>query len=190
MVSAGAPAAEEACLKQHTCISLDGFTCTDTVSSLVDRVCYLEAKRYMAIKLRSGAYYQYCQIEPATVAALLSAPSIGRYYNQNIKHSASKGVYDCGKSSGKPATDDARGKETTRRAIDLVVIAAILVEQSRNAYYASNRRCACPDDTDIIGRRCGGRSAYSRLGGAEPYCSARDVPSELIERYRQRLSAQ
>jgi len=30
--------------------------------------------------------------------------------------------------------------------------------------------CDCPYDTDSAGRRCGGRSAYSRPGGASPVC--------------------
>lgn len=92
--SAGALAAEEACVKSHKCISLDRFVCTETVSSFVDRVCYAEAKRYMVIKL-NGTYYHYCEIAPAVVAALLSAPSIGRYYSQNIKSSVVNRAYDC-----------------------------------------------------------------------------------------------
>jgi hypothetical protein len=46
------------------------------------------------------------------------------------------------------------------------VIAAILVEESRKAYYATGHPCACPDDLMRNGRRCGGNSAYSRRGGA------------------------
>lgn len=56
-----------------------------------------------------------------------------------------------------------------------------IIEESRAQYPGP---CACPYDTDRAGRRCGGRSAYSRPGGASPYCYPRDVPSELIERRR------
>jgi endonuclease YncB( thermonuclease family) len=35
------------------------------------------------------------------------------------------------------------------------------------------RNCPCPDDTDRAGRRCGGRSAYKRAGGAKPVCAGR-----------------
>ena len=92
--SAGALAAEEACVKGHKCISLDRFACTETVSSLVDRVCYMEATRYLVIKLRD-TYYPYCEVPPQVVAALLAAPSKGRYYNQNIKSSSANRAYDC-----------------------------------------------------------------------------------------------
>lgn len=32
--------------------------------------------------------------------------------------------------------------------------------------------CPCPGDIDAAGNRCGARSAYSRTGGASPYCPA------------------
>lgn len=34
--------------------------------------------------------------------------------------------------------------------------------------------CDCPYDTDSAGRRCGGRSAYSRPGGSQPVCYFED----------------
>jgi hypothetical protein len=39
---------------------------------------------------------------------------------------------------------------------------------SYNSYYAGP--CECPADLDINGNRCGARSAYTRTGGASPYC--------------------
>jgi hypothetical protein len=69
------------------------------------------------------------------------------------------------------------------------VIAAILVEESRKAYYATGHPCACPDDLMRNGRRCGGNSAYSRPGGARPYCHVSDVPLTAIEKYQARLSS-
>jgi hypothetical protein len=33
----------------------------------------------------SGTWYQYCEIDPATVANLLDAESMGRFYNASIK---------------------------------------------------------------------------------------------------------
>lgn len=33
---------------------------------------------------REGAYYHYCELPPATVDGLMGAPSMGRFYNQNI----------------------------------------------------------------------------------------------------------
>jgi hypothetical protein len=57
------------------------------------------------------------------------------------------------------------------------------VQQSVAQYSGS---CPCPYNVDRGGRRCGGRSAYSRPGGESPYCYASDVPVSTIEAYRQR----
>ena len=90
-------AAEEACIRYHKCIPLDGFKCESVSrSSLVHRVCYLEAKRYMLIWLgRNEIAYHYCEIGSDVVAALLAAPSMGRFYNQNIKSDATGRKFDC-----------------------------------------------------------------------------------------------
>jgi hypothetical protein len=63
-------------------------------------------------------------------------------------------------------------------------IATFIVKPSRDAYYRTGHPCACPDDLARNGSRCGGRSAYSRPGGAEPYCYVTDVPKDKIEAYR------
>jgi hypothetical protein len=63
-------------------------------------------------------------------------------------------------------------------------IASIIVKESRDAYYRTGHPCACPEDLARNGSRCGRRSAYSRPGGAEPYCYVTDVPREKIEAYR------
>ena len=63
-------------------------------SSFVHRVCYDRANAYMLIKLR-GTYYHYCEIDAPTVARLLSADSIGRFYNANIKGDGRDGPFDC-----------------------------------------------------------------------------------------------
>ena len=79
-------------------------------------------------------------------------------------------------------------KERTTRVLTAAAIALILVQESRNAYYATGRPCACPEDFTRSGRRCGGNSAYSRPGGAEPLCYPGDVSAALIEKHRARLS--
>jgi hypothetical protein len=63
-------------------------------------------------------------------------------------------------------------------------IAEIIVRESRAAYYATGRPCACPEDLARNGSRCGGRSAYSRPGGASPLCYISDVTKAQIEAYR------
>jgi len=44
--------------------------------------------------------------------------------------------------------------------------------------------CPCPYIRDGGGRRCGGRSAYSRPGGYDPLCYPADVTPEMIAQYR------
>jgi len=63
-------------------------------------------------------------------------------------------------------------------------IAAVIVQESRQAYYRTGHPFACPEDLARNGTRCGKRSAYSRPGGAEPYCYVADVPAAEIARYR------
>lgn len=56
-----------------------------------------------------------------------------------------------------------------------------IIDQSIARYSGS---CPCPYNTDRAGRRCGGRSAYSRPGGASPKCFARDISDEEVAAYR------
>lgn len=44
--------------------------------------------------------------------------------------------------------------------------------------------CPCPYNTDRAGRRCGGRSAYSRPGGYSPKCFASDMTAAEVRAYR------
>ena len=77
-------------------VDLKTFTCTDTPrSSFIQRVCYDNSQTYMLINLR-GTFYHYCELPVATYDALLSAPSMGQFYNQNIKGNGKDGPYDCG----------------------------------------------------------------------------------------------
>jgi hypothetical protein len=80
-------------------------------------------------------------------------------------------------------------KSTPANTASAAEIAAMLVQASRNAYYATGHPCACPDDVMRNGRRCGGNSAYSKRGGGPPYCNVSDVPLSAIENYRSRFSA-
>jgi hypothetical protein len=58
-----------------------------------------------------------------------------------------------------------------------------LIRQSVAAYSGS---CPCPYSRDRAGRSCGGRSAYSRPGGAAPLCFARDVTPAMVRAARGR----
>jgi hypothetical protein len=76
------------------------------------------------------------------------------------------------------------GPALTQAALTDQQIATIIVKESREAYYRTGHPCACPEDLARNGSRCGLRSAYSRPGGAEPYCYVTDVPKEKIQSYR------
>lgn len=88
---------------------------------------------------------------------------------------------------------DTTPRPDSKRKVEAVLtaaaIAAIIVQASRDQYYATGHPCACPNDTMRNGRACGGRSAYSRPGGAAPLCYPSDVSAAMIDSYRQRTAA-
>jgi hypothetical protein len=87
----------------------------------------------------------------------------------------------------KPAQPD--NKRKVEAVLTAAAIAAIIIQASRDQYHAGGRPCACPDDHARNGSSCGGRSAYSRPGGAAPLCYPGDVPVAMIEAYRQRQAS-
>lgn len=95
MVSACCGAvAETVEVKYRGPVDLKNFDCTDTVSSLVNRVCYDKQHAYVLILLKT-AWYHYCEVDATTVSDLLSAESKGRFYNAKIKDSATDGKFSC-----------------------------------------------------------------------------------------------
>jgi hypothetical protein len=87
----------------------------------------------------------------------------------------------------KPAQPEVKHKADV--VLTAAAIAAIIIRASRDQYHATGRPCACPDDLMRNGRTCGGRSAYTRPGGAAPLCYPTDVSEAMIEAYRKRLAA-
>jgi hypothetical protein len=82
--------AESVFVKYRGEVDLKPFECTDIArSSFIDRVCYDQRNEYMLISL-NGTYYHYCEMDAGTVSSLLTAPSMGRFYNARIK-----GAFDC-----------------------------------------------------------------------------------------------
>jgi hypothetical protein len=59
-----------------------------------------------------------------------------------------------------------------------------IVRASVSSYLATGRPCACPYSTTRNGASCGGRSAYSRPGGASPLCYASDVSDAQVEAFK------
>jgi hypothetical protein len=79
-------------------------------------------------------------------------------------------------------------KRTIEVALTAAAIAALIVKANRDRYYATGHPCARPDDLMRNGRACGGRSAYSRPGGAAPLCYPTDVTAAMIDDYRKTLA--
>jgi hypothetical protein len=82
--------AETADVKYRGPVDLKPFKC-DTIerSSFIREVCYDQRNAYMLINLK-GTWYHYCEIDPGTVSNLLTAESMGRFFNKSIK-----GNFDC-----------------------------------------------------------------------------------------------
>ena len=62
-------------------------------------------------------------------------------------------------------------------------IRELMIAESLAAYPGT---CPCPYFSDRAGRRCGGRSAYSRPGGASPLCYTSDISDAAVAAYRAR----
>jgi len=75
------------------------------------------------------------------------------------------------------ASDDAIAEASDDEIRDLMISRSI-------AAYPGN--CPCPYNSDRAGRRCGGRSAYSRPGGYSPLCYRRDITDEMVAEFRAR----
>jgi hypothetical protein len=81
-------------VKYRGLVDLKTFSCAETVSSFVRRVCYDKSNSYMLILLRD-TWYHYCEIDEKTVVSLRMAESVGRYYNANIRGTGDNGPFDC-----------------------------------------------------------------------------------------------
>lgn len=58
-----------------------------------------------------------------------------------------------------------------------------MIEESIRSYAGS---CACPYSAARNGSRCGGRSAYSKPGGASPLCYPNDIKDDMVRDWRRR----
>jgi hypothetical protein len=79
----------------HRLVDLKTFECRDiTRSTVLQRVCYDPAKQHLIVAAH-GAYDRYCGVTADTVERLLSAPSMGQFFNQTIKRDVTGGRYTC-----------------------------------------------------------------------------------------------
>jgi hypothetical protein len=76
-------------------VDLRTFECRDiNRSSLIQRVCYDKAQRTLIVSVK-GTYDQFCELPAPTFEHLMGAPSMGQFFNRNIRGSGSGGPYDC-----------------------------------------------------------------------------------------------
>ncbi len=80
--------------------------------------------------------------------------------------------------------DPASSDTTTKEVLTDAAIAALIIAGSMALYKATGHTCACPSDTMRNGRACGGRSAWSKAGGAKPLCLPTDITPSMISGYR------
>jgi hypothetical protein len=95
LAGAGWADAETVNVDHRGAVDLTPFVCQDiTRSSIVNRVCYDAPDRTMIVQL-SSVYSQYCDVPEAVRDRFLNAPSMGQYYNANIKGSGANARYEC-----------------------------------------------------------------------------------------------
>jgi len=81
-------------------VDLKTFDCRDiNRSSLIQRVCYDRAQSYLLVSIKN-VYDQYCDLPPPAFDGLMGAPSMGQFFNRNIKGTGSGGPYDCRRHRG------------------------------------------------------------------------------------------
>ena len=72
----------------------------------------------------------------------------------------------------------------TQPRISDATIRKMMIETSLRGYSGN---CPCPYNRASNGSQCGGRSAYSRPGGASPLCYDTDISDAMVDDYRRRL---
>src|SRR5690348_4567615 len=78
------------------------------------------------------------------------------------------------------------GGAVAREPLTDAQVREVIIKESVAAYLATGHPCACPYNLARNGSQCGGRSAYSRPGGASPLCYARDVSDGVVADWRRR----
>ena len=81
--------AESVSVKDIGMVDLDTYSCQNTSSSYLHRVCY-DSRRGLLVLLLNNTYYQHCNVPSSTIQSLLSASSKGTYFDRNIR-----GRYAC-----------------------------------------------------------------------------------------------
>jgi hypothetical protein len=80
------------------------------------------------------------------------------------------------------AEETAPAQASKEKPLTDAQIRQILIDESIAAYEG---HCPCPYSKARNGSLCGKRSAYSKPGGAEPLCYAKDVTDDMVRDYRE-----
>ena len=72
------------------------------------------------------------------------------------------------------------GSAFAREPLSDAQVRDIMVKESVARYLATGHPCACPYNLARNGSSCGGRSAYSRPGGASPLCYPKDISDGMV----------
>ncbi len=76
-------------------IDLATFECRDiNRSTVLQRVCYDRTRSDLIVAI-GGNYHRYCNVSAATADDLLGAPSMGQFFDRNIRRQVSGHRYDC-----------------------------------------------------------------------------------------------
>jgi hypothetical protein len=76
-------------------IDLATFECRDiSRSTALQRVCYDRAQQNLVVAV-DGRYDRYCGVAAETVDSLLGAPSMGQFFNRNIRRETAGRSHDC-----------------------------------------------------------------------------------------------
>ncbi len=85
----------------------------------------------------------------------------------------------------KAAPEQDKPPSKTKKVLAQAAVIAAIIAASVAFYKAdSGGPCACPNDVDRAGRKCGKRSAHSRSGGYDVTCYPSDVTPEMISSWR------
>src|SRR5437588_1822701 len=76
------------------------------------------------------------------------------------------------------------GPAFAREPLSDAQVRQAIIQDSIARYQATGHPCACPYNLARNGSHCGGRSAYSRPGGAEPFCYPQDVSDAMVAGWR------
>jgi hypothetical protein len=82
-------------LRDRGAVDLSTFECRDTPrSTIIQRACYDRAQATLIVSVK-GIYRQYCGLPAATFDGLMTAPSMGQFFNRNFAGDSPDQPYDC-----------------------------------------------------------------------------------------------